>query len=134
MEFLNILALYFKPGSKKSNAVGVFKAWEKSKDDPEIHDFVRYLVFWVAGTKVIFILLTIVIMIFGDPLTQSFSIIALILSIATFYWKLFPLIRKMDKRDQISPKGYSVVLGIMILTMIIALFIGFLIENNFFQN
>jgi hypothetical protein len=129
MEFLNILALYFKPGSKKSNAVGVFKAWEKSKNDPEIHDFVRYLVFWVAGTKVIFILLIIVIIIFGDPLTQSFSIIALIISIATFYWKLFPLIRKMDKGGQIEPKGYSIILGVMILTMMIALLIGFFFQN-----
>ena len=128
MEFLNILALYFKPGSKKSNAVGVFKAWEKSKNDSEIHDFVRYLVFWVAGTKIIFILLTIVIMIFGDPLTQSFSIIALVISIATFYWKLFPLIRKMDKRNEIEPKGYSIVLGVMIITMMIALIVGFLLN------
>jgi len=132
MEILNVITLYFKPGSKKSNAVGVFKAWEKSKNDSEIHDFVRYLVFWVAGTKIIFILLIIVIIIFGDPLTQSISIIALIISIATFYWKLFPLIRKMDKENQIEPKGYSIVLGIMIATMIIALFIAFLI--HFLQN
>jgi hypothetical protein len=132
MEFLNVLALYFKPGSKKSNAVGVFKAWEKSKNDPEIHDFVRYLVFWVAGTKIIFILLTVVIIVLGDPLTQSISIIALLISIATFYWRLFPLIRRMDKGNQIEPKGYSIVLGIMILMMMIALFIGFYF--NFFQN
>jgi hypothetical protein len=128
MEILNIITLYFKPGSKISNAVGVFKAWEKSKNDPEIHDFVKYLVFWVAGTKLIFILLIIVILIFGDPITQSISIIALIISTATFYWKLFPLIRKMDKVNQIEPKGYSIVLGIMIATMMIALFIGFLIH------
>jgi hypothetical protein len=44
LEFSNILALYFAPGSKYANAVGVFSAWEKSKQDPEIHDFVRYLV------------------------------------------------------------------------------------------
>ncbi|NHJ24926.1 MAG: hypothetical protein EAX89_10145 [Candidatus Lokiarchaeota archaeon] len=132
MEILNVITLYFKPGSKKSNAVGVFKAWEKSKNDSEIHDFVKYLVFWVAGTKIIFILLIIVIIIFGDPITQSISIIALIISIATFYWKLFPLIRKMDKENQIEPKGYSIGLGIMITTMIIALFIAFLI--HFLQN
>ena len=128
MEFLNVITLYSKPGSKVSNAVGMFKAWEKSKNDPEIHDFVRYLVYWVAGTKVIFILLIIVIIIFGDLLTQSISIITLIISIATFYLRLFPLIRKMDKKDQIDPKGYSTVLAIMIAGMMIALFIGFLIE------
>ena len=55
LEFSNVLALYFAPGSKYANAVGVFSAWEKSKQDPEIHDFVRYLVNWVAGAKLIFL-------------------------------------------------------------------------------
>jgi hypothetical protein len=110
------------------NAVGVFEAWEKSKNDPEVHDMVRYLVYWVAGTKLIFIFLITVVLIFGDFLTQNMAIIALIISIATFYWKLFPLIRKMDKNDQISPKGYSTVLGIMISVMIIALIVGLLIN------
>ena len=51
LELSNVLALYFAPGSKYANAVGVFTAWEKSKQYPEIHDFVKYLVYWVAGTK-----------------------------------------------------------------------------------
>ena len=45
LELSNVLALYFAPGSKYANAVGVFTAWEASKRDPEIHDFVRYLGF-----------------------------------------------------------------------------------------
>jgi len=45
LEISNILMLYFVPGSKIANAVGVFTAWEKSKEYPEIHDFVRYLVY-----------------------------------------------------------------------------------------
>ena len=56
LEATNVLALYFFPGSKYANSVGAFKAWEKSKQDPEIHNFVRYLVYWVSGTKLIFIL------------------------------------------------------------------------------
>ena len=48
MEIANVLSLYFKPESKMFNGIGVFKAWEKSKEDPEVHDLVRYLVFWVA--------------------------------------------------------------------------------------
>ena len=129
MEFLNVLTLYFKPGAKASaNGVGVFNAWEKSKNDPEIHDFVKYLVYWVAGTKIIFILLIIVIIIFADPITQRISIIALIIAIATFYWKLFPLIRKLDKENNITPKGYSKVLGIMIAMIMIALLIGVILE------
>ena len=57
LELTNVIALYFAPGSKMANAVGVFKAWEKSKEYPEIHDFVKYLVNWVAGAKLIFLLL-----------------------------------------------------------------------------
>ncbi len=128
MEVLNVLTLYFRPGSKTANSAGIFKAWEKSKNDPEVHNMVKYLVYWVAGTKVIFISLIIVVIIFGDFLTQNISIIALIISIATFYWKLFPLIRKMDKNDQLRPKGYSKVLGFMISGMIIALIAGLLIN------
>ena len=56
LEATNVVALYFFPGSKYANSVGVFKAWEKSKQEPEIHDFVKYLVNWVAGTKLIFLL------------------------------------------------------------------------------
>ena len=57
LEASNVLALYFAPGSKRANAVGVFSAWEKSKQYPEIHDFVKYLVYWVAGAKLIFLFL-----------------------------------------------------------------------------
>ena len=37
LEFSNVLAMYFAPGSRYANAVGVFTAWEKSKQHPEIH-------------------------------------------------------------------------------------------------
>jgi len=114
LEATNVIALYFFPGTKYANAIGVFKAWEKSKADLEIHDFVKYLVNWVAGTKLIFILLLIVILILGDDNTLLFSGVALMISIASFFWRLFPLIRKMDKEGQIEPEKYSSVLGWMI--------------------
>lgn len=66
LEFSHVLAMYFAPGSKYANAVGVFSAWEKSKQYPEIHDFVRYLVYWVAGAKLIFLFLLGVITLFGS--------------------------------------------------------------------
>ena len=50
LEASNIVVLYFRPDARFANGVGVFKAWEKSKQDPELHDFVSYLVNWVAGT------------------------------------------------------------------------------------
>ena len=114
-----MVTLYLFPGSKQANSVGVFKAWEKSKKDPEIHDFVRYLVYWVAGTKLIFILLLIVILLTADEQTLILTGAALVLTIASFFWRLFPLIRKMDQAGQIDPKNYSKVLGWMILAFIL---------------
>ena len=120
LEATNVLTLYFFPGSKYANGVGVFKAWEKSKQDPEIHNFVKYLVNWVAGTKLIFILLLIVILYTADEQSLILTSAALIISIASFFWRLFPLIRRMDRDGQIDPKNYSAVLGFMILAFILA--------------
>jgi len=122
LELSNVLALYFAPGSKYANAVGVFTAWEKSKQYPEIHDFVRYLVYWVAGAKLIFLFLLAVIMVFSDLDTQRTSLIALAVATASFFWRLFPLIRKIDKNGQIEPKNYSIILGIMIFIFIAVFF------------
>ncbi|MHA1648480.1 MAG: hypothetical protein ACTSVL_13010 [Promethearchaeota archaeon] len=127
LEFSNVIALYGKPDFKYANAVGMFKALNKSKENPEMHDFVKYLVNWVAGTKLIFLLLLVVILVFGDEKTQVYSMLALILSILTFYWKLYPLIKKMDKKDQIDPKNYSRTLALMILSFVVVLSIGFIV-------
>jgi len=127
LELSNVMALYFAPGSKYANAVGVFSAWEKSKQYPEIHDFVKYLVYWVAGTKLIFLVLLTVIIMFADPETQRISVMALIIAILSFYWRLFPLIRKMDQNGQIEPKNYSIVLGVMIFVFVIIFLIAVVI-------
>ena len=119
LEATNVATLYFYPGSKYANGVGVFKAWEKSKRDPEIYNLVKYLVNWVAGTKLIFILLLIVILYTADDQTLIFTGVALVISIASFFWRLFPLIRKMDRDDQIDPKNYSAILSWMILGFIL---------------
>ena len=119
LEATNVLTLYFFPGSKYTNGVGVFKAWEKSKQDPELHDFVKYMVNWVAGTKLIFILLLIVILATASNQTLSLTCVAMVISIASFFWRLFPLIRKLDRENQIEPKNYSSVLGWMILAFIV---------------
>ncbi|MCP4459485.1 MAG: hypothetical protein GY816_15910, partial [Cytophagales bacterium] len=93
--------------------------WEKSKQDPELHNFVKYLVNWVAGTKLIFILLLIVILFTADEQTLIFTSFALIISIASFFWRLFPLIRMMDRENEIEPKNYSAALGWMIMAFIL---------------
>ena len=114
LETANITILYFSPGSKIGNGIGVFAAYEKSKADPEIHALITYLINWVAGTKLIFIGLLLVIVVVGDETTQLFAVIALIPAILSFYWRLFPAIRKMDRAGLIKPRGYSRILGLMI--------------------
>ena len=115
----NVMMLYFKPDTKLANGIGVFNAFEKSKSDDNVHNLVKYLINWVAGAKLIFIMISIVIIVFGNYYTQLFTLIALILSILSFYWRLFPMIKKMDKKGEISPKGYSKTLNLMIISFIL---------------
>lgn len=107
------------PSSKMGNGVGVFNALEKSEKHDEISPFVGYLINWVAGTKLIFVLVGIVIVIFGNEKTQLYTVIAFIVSILSFYWRLFPTIKKLDKQGQITPKGYSKTLNIMIISFLV---------------
>jgi hypothetical protein len=124
LESANVLVLYLNPGTKNFNGVGVFKAWEESKAYPEIHSFVRYLVYWVAGTKLIFILLLIVILVSAGNESRLLAATALAIAITSFFWKLYPLIRKMDRAAQIEPANYSKVLGVMILAFILVFVIA----------
>ena len=127
LEATNVIALYFFPETKYANSIGVFKAWEKSKSDPEMHNFVKYLVNWVAGTKLIFILLLIVILFTANDQTMIFAGSALVISIASFFWRLFPLIRKMDSEGQIEPKKYSIALGWMIGAFILMFLVAIIV-------
>jgi hypothetical protein len=128
IETANVVALYFFPGSKLGNSVGIFEAWEKCQRDPEIRPFVSYLVNWVAGTKLIFIALLVVILSTAGRETVLAAAIALVVSIASFFWRLFPLIRQMDRDGQIAPKNYSAVLGWMILGFILVFLVATLVE------
>ena len=91
LELMNVAVLYFMPGSRKANGVGVFAAWERSKADPGLHQFVRYLVYWVAGTKLIFLALLAVVLVLGSDQAKAASAAVLALSIAVFFWRMFPL-------------------------------------------
>jgi hypothetical protein len=127
LESSNVLALYFAPGSRYANAVGVFTAWEESKQYPEIHNFIRFLVYWVAGAKLIFLLLLAVIILLADFNTQRMSLLALAIATLSFFWRLFPIIRKIDKAGQIEPKNYSLVLGIMIFAFVVVFVVAAII-------
>ena len=121
LEVMNVAVLYWAPGSRKANGVGVFTAWEKSKSDPEVHLLVRYLVYWVAGVKVIFLALLAVIVVTGTERTKTAAGAALAAAVAVFFWRLFPLARRADASGAMRPTGYSRTLGIMIAVMVAAL-------------
>ena len=127
-ETLNVITLYFAPESKRGNGPGVFNVFHTSRENPETHALVKYLVNWVAGTKLIFIGLLVVLLLKGDTGTKQLAVLVLVGTILTFYWRLFPSIRKMDRADQISPRGYSRTLGWMILGMILMLIVALLIS------
>jgi len=114
VETLNIGMLYFRPGSRLGNGIGVFNAYRKADADPEAGELVRYLVNWVAGTKLIFVALLIVILVTGSQATKACAVVALVLSILAFFWRMFPAIARLDRHHQITPRGYSRTLGIMI--------------------
>jgi hypothetical protein len=122
LESLNVIILYKFPNTTKGNGVGVFDAFEKSKCDPEVHAFIKYLINWIAGTKLIFILLLVVVILTGTIITKIFCLVALIFSISTFFWKLYPVIKRIDESGNLSPQGYSKTLGTMI-----AFFLGFFV-------
>ena len=96
LEVMNVAVLYGAPGSRKANGVGVFTAWERSKADPDVHLLVRYLVYWVAGVKVIFLALLAVIVVTGTERTKTAAGAVLAVSVAVFFWRLFPLARRAD--------------------------------------
>lgn len=133
LESSNIIMLYFTPGTRRGNGMGVFNAYEKSKSNPEIYPLVNYLINWVAGTKLIFVLLLLIIVFLGNDTIKLVSIVALILSISSFYWRLYPIIKSMDKEGQITPEGYSKTLGIMITGFIGIFVIGVVLFLTLFN-
>jgi len=114
VETLNIGMLYFRPGSRLGNGMGVFNVYRKAEADPETGELVRYLVNWVAGTKLIFVALLVVILVTGSQVTKAYAVVALVLSILSFFWRMYPAIARLDKDQQITPRGYSRTLAIMI--------------------
>ena len=75
----------------------------------------RRIVLWLL----LFLFLLGVIVLFADMNSQRLSLFALAIATLSFFWRLFPIIRKMDKDGQIVPPNYSVVLGIMIFAFIV---------------
>lgn len=118
MESANVAILYFWPGSRLGNGVGVFNAFSNPESE-EQRLFSSYLVNWVAGVKLIFIFLLAVILAIGTEQVKLWAVVAMILSITTYFWRLHPTIKKLDAMGCITPKGYSKALGWMITGFLI---------------
>lgn len=115
MESANVIILYFFPDSKKGNGVAVFNPWFQAKEDEKSKLFAQYMANWVAGTKLIFIVLLLVILFWGNEITKVAAVAVMILSIASYFFRLHPIITKLDAMGEISPKGYSKTLLLMII-------------------
>ena len=127
MESANVAILYFFPGSRLGNGVGVFNAFHNSESE-ELNLFSSYLVNWVAGVKLIFIFLLAVILAMGTEQVKVWAVVAMILSIATYFWRLHPTIKKLDVKGCITPKGYSKALGWMIAGFLILFALALLVH------
>ncbi len=122
IELSNILIIYFSPEFRYGNSLKAFKQWEEAKNNEFMHLFVRYLANWVAGCKLIFVVLLVVIVATASETTKIISVLVMIPAVATYYLKLYPLLKKLDNKNQLTPKGYSKKQMFMI-TMIIVLFV-----------
>lgn len=118
LESTNIFILYFKPDFKYGNSVSVFKHFEETKKDENLHLFIKYLVNWVANVKLMFISFLIITVIFGSNQFKLYTLMACLLSTLIYYISLAPIIKKLDNNNYINPKGYSKVLNLMILSFI----------------
>ncbi len=118
LETTNIIILYFFPDSKYGNGIAIFNNWHLSKNDKNSKLYAKYMKNWVAGSKLIFVGLLILILLFGNDELKLYTMPMLILSISTYYIKLHPIIKKLDNNNMITPKGYSKSLFIMITVFI----------------
>ncbi len=124
LESLNILVLYTNPSTKKGNGVGIFKVIHDLDHEERVYPLVKYLITWVANAKLIFVALGIVVVVFGDETIQLYASIAFVFSILIFYVTLYPILVQLDKKGELTPKGYSKTLAIMILVFVLIFVVG----------
>lgn len=114
MELSNILVMYFKPNFKYGNSMNTFKQWYKAQEKEPERLFVKYMVNWVANCKLIFLALLVVVVLLGNEIITVCAVMATILSIAIYFVTLHPIIKQLDKMEEIQPKGYSKTLALTI--------------------
>ncbi|MFI3283987.1 MAG: hypothetical protein R3Y57_02775 [Erysipelotrichaceae bacterium] len=119
LESLNVITMYYFKESKLSNGPGIFNFYIDSKENEDNRLFAQYMINWVAGTKLIIIGLLLVILVFGSNQIKVYTMFMMGLTISSYYFKLHPIIKKLDQHNQITPKGYSKALGWMITAFIL---------------
>lgn len=80
--------------------------------------FSFYPVNWVVGVKLFFIFLLAVILVISTEQIKAWAV-AMILSIATYFWRLYPTIKKLDAMGCITLKDRSKAPGWMIAGFLI---------------
>ncbi|MBC8335053.1 MAG: hypothetical protein H8E29_07305 [Anaerolineales bacterium] len=128
IETLNMLELYFLQDNCKFNGACIFSGWEKSKKDPEVHALMRYLINWLAGVKMIVIGLVLILVFTAPEHTLLLAAIALVITIGSFYLRLYPELRTADKAGQIKSKGHSIRLGYMVAGLELSLIFGIIAQ------
>jgi hypothetical protein len=128
VEILSVMELYFMQDRCIFNGVAMFKVCEVARKDPDLFGLVRYLVNWVAGIKLIVIGLVAVIVFTAPEQTILLAAISMVFTIASFFWRMFPMSRFFDEMGQIEPKGRSKMLGAMVVGLEVFLVASILIE------
>ena len=70
----------------------------------------------------------IVIFLTAGEWTKFFSVLVMIVSIATYYWRLHPITKRLDQKGEITPKGYSKTLDLMIAFFLIMFAISLIVH------
>lgn len=131
LELSNVIILYFKPEFTYGNSMAVFKGWEHAKTEEKSYLYSKYLVHWVANTKLIFIFLLTTIVLTGNETIKVAGVCVTLVSIGVYFLTLFPIIKRLDALGEITPKGYSKTLSLMIGGFMILFFTALVLHFIF---
>ena len=84
----------------------------------------------LAGIKLIVVGLVLVLIFTASTTTLIYAAIALVIAIASFYWRMFPMIRTADDRGQITPQGRSRTLAWMVAFLEFSLILSIILEAS----
>ncbi|MEJ2758803.1 MAG: hypothetical protein P8046_10020 [Anaerolineales bacterium] len=128
IEALSVLELYFMQDRCMFNGMALFSGWEISKEVPEVHGMVCYLINWVAGMKLIVVGLLVILVLMAP--TQILLLVgaSLFVTVASFFWRMFPLVSKFDANGFIQPAGRAKTMGLMVAGLEVLLIGAVIIE------